>query len=106
MVRWCAAALFQRYCSAGSHKGGNESSGGGGGGGSSSTDVSDSACKASGSGAGGRDAAGAGAGGGVWPLVEAKALAEHFAAVSFGDPLFATAVATLLRRSVPLDTQV
>lgn len=38
--------------------------------------------------------------------MEAKALAEQFAAVSFGDPLFGAVVAVLLRREVPQDIQV
>jgi hypothetical protein len=81
MVRWCLAALLQRYCAAA----GPEAN--------ISSDQSAAARS---------DAPSAV----VWRQPEARQLAQAFAASSYGDMLFGAAVALLLRSSVPLDAQV
>jgi hypothetical protein len=104
LVRWCAAALLQRYCCSS-----DEDPAAARG----ITPEAPPAAQPGGPAAGPVPAAEkqppcslAGQGAGAWQLLEAKALAEHFAAVSFGDALFGVAVALLLRRAVPLDIQV
>lgn len=84
LARWCLAALMQRYCPA--------------------ADAAVSSSTPSGAAAGGAAVGGAGERG--WQQQEARQLAQHFAAASYGDRLFGAAVATLLRRTVPLDVAV
>lgn len=48
----------------------------------------------------------AGAAAAAWSEQEARQLAQHFAAVSYGDRLFGAAVAALLRRSVAASVQL
>lgn len=76
VARWCLAALMDRYAPAAGAELPSAASG------SSAVDTHS------------------------WQQQEARQLAEHFAAASYGDRLFGASVALLLRQAVPLDTQV
>ena len=93
LVRWCLAALLHRYC------GGGEAAGAAGG-------QQEGAPAAAAATAAAAAASGAAGQSGGWQVMEAKALAQHFAAVSYGDPLFGAGVAMLLRHGVRLEVQV
>ncbi|KAL4859817.1 Transcriptional elongation regulator MINIYO [Chlorella vulgaris] len=85
LARWCLAALMQRYCSA---------------------DTTAASGLAAGSGGSADASTGGGTQAGGWQQQEARQLAQHFAAASYGDRLFGAAVALLLRCCVPVDTQL
>ena len=84
LARWLLAALMQRYSAAAA-----QAAAAGG-------DAAEAAHPSS-------DDAGSGLR--SWQQQEARQLAEHFAAASYGDGLFGAAVALLLRCSVRLDVQ-
>ncbi|PRW59348.1 RNA polymerase II-associated [Chlorella sorokiniana] len=82
---WVAAALMDRYCAAAGA-------------------AADGCAAGITAGTSSSDEAGSGLRG--WQQQEARQLAQHFAAASYGDALFGAAVALLLRRTVRLDVQL
>lgn len=92
-ARWLAAALMERYCAAAAAPAAAASAA------PAAVDGSAASTAAAISG----DDAGSGLRG--WQQQEARQLAQHFAAASYGDALFGAAVALLLRRTVRLDVQ-
>lgn len=88
-ARWLAAALMEHYCTAATAPAVSPAAVNG-----SSADATAATSRAN-----------ASSGLRGWQQQEARQLAQHFAAASYGDALFGAAVALLLRRTVRLDVQ-
>ena len=95
MARWLVAALMDRYCAAAAAGPPAQAA-------AAAAAAGDRASMTTAMAAGG-DEASSGLRG--WQQQEARQLAQHFAAASYGDALFGAAVALLLRRTVRLDVQ-